>query len=360
MKRVLIAAGGTGGHVFPALAVAHLLDERRVAVYWLGVKGGLEERYVPSSFSLEFIPMKALRGQRWLRRFWVSGRLLLAVIQSYRYIRRLRPDVVLGMGGYVSAPAGIAAWLARVPLIIHEQNAVAGLANRCLAILAKTVLQAFPQTFSKRWCAKTVGNPIRKALLTLPPPRERLVGREGPLRLLVLGGSQGARDINQCVLDTLGIYPEKEALLVWHQTGASDYERIKKAYAGCPVEVKINAFIEEMAHAYHWADLVIARAGALTVSEIAVVGIGAILVPYPFAVDDHQRHNSRSLERRGAAIVMLQESFTQERLTALLQHFVRHRDRLLVMAECARSAAEPDATDKVAAACLRWVSGVST
>lgn len=357
MKRILIMAGGTGGHIFPALAVAQALHHSGVDVHWLGSRGGLEERLVPEQFSMSYVAIKAFRGTGLLKKLLMPWRLVRAIVKSYRIIRRLQPDVVLGMGGYVSGPGGVAAWLCRVPLIIHEQNSIAGITNRVLAKIAKTVLQAFPQTFNNKLNVETTGNPIRAELIAAPVPQERFTNRQGPLRVLVLGGSQGARAINQRMMAALAKYPNKNDIIVWHQSGQLDYEQIKNDYRAIAVEVKVSPFIDEMAHAYCWADIVICRAGALTVSEIAAVGVGAIFIPYPYAVDNHQFHNSRYLERAGAAIIIMQHALTEKRLMDLLQQFSHDRERLLTMAECARNLAQPKAVEHVVAECNKLTLG---
>ncbi|WP_423063049.1 undecaprenyldiphospho-muramoylpentapeptide beta-N-acetylglucosaminyltransferase [Candidiatus Paracoxiella cheracis] len=360
MKRILIIAGGTGGHIFPALAVAQSMYHSGVDVYWLGSRGGLEERLVPSQFPMSSISIKALRGKGPLRKLLMPWQLLRAIFVSYQIIRRLKPEVVLGMGGYVSGPGGIAAWMARVPLIIHEQNSIAGLTNRLLSKFAKTVLQAFPETFHNKLNVETTGNPVRQELIATPSPRERFANRQGPLRVLVLGGSQGARPINQHVIGALAKYPNKNDIIVWHQTGQADYDQVLNAYNTIPVEVKVSPFIEEIAHAYCWADIVICRAGALTVSEIATVGVGAIFIPYPYAVDNHQFHNSRYLEQAGAAIIIMEASLSEQKLIDLFQQFSHDRNRLLTMAECARHLSQPKAVEHVVAECHKLtINGLS-
>lgn len=351
MKRILIIAGGTGGHIFPALAVAQSMNNSGVEVHWLGSRGGLETRLVPSQFPMSFVSIKALRGKGLLRKLFMPWRLLSATIAAYRIIHRLKPEVVLGMGGYVSGPGGIAAWIARVPLIIHEQNSVAGLTNRLLSKVAKTVLQAFPETFRDKPNVETTGNPVRPELVSTPPPNERFANRQGPLRVLVLGGSQGARAINQQMISALASYPNKNDIIVWHQTGQADYDEMANQYKKVSIDAKISPFIEEISHAYCWADIVVCRAGALTVSEIATVGVGAVFIPYPFAVDDHQFHNSRYLEQAGAAIIVMQEALDAKKLINIFQQFSHNRNRLLTMAECARHLSQPKAVQHVVAEC---------
>lgn len=351
MKRILIVAGGTGGHIFPALVVARALRAKGVTVCWLGTREGLEGRLVAKEFPLTYIAIKAFRGKGLLRKLWIPIRLLWATGCAYRIMRRLKPDVVFGMGSYVAAPAGLAAWLARIPLVIHEQNSVAGLTNRLLAKIATVVLQAFPRTFPLHMNVMMVGNPVRPDLVAAPSPTVRLADRQGPLRLLVLGGSQGARVVNQQVLAALADYPEKHELIVWHQTGQLDFSVVEERYKTIAIEAKVNAFIDGMATAYCWADLIVCRAGALTVSEIATVGVASILIPYPYAVDDHQFHNSRYLEQAGAGIIITQKFLTKRRLIKLFEQFAHDRDRLLTMAECARHLAQPQAVDDVITEC---------
>lgn len=351
MKRLLIIAGGTGGHIFPALAVARKVRDQGIDVYWLGSRRGLEEKLVASEFPISYISIQAVRGKGWLRKLVAPWQLLHATYQAYRYIRKIKPDVVLGMGGYVAGPGGLAAWLARVPLVIHEQNSVAGYTNRVLAKIAKSVLEAFPNTFPSKPKVATTGNPVRAELVGAPLPQERFANRQGPLRILVLGGSQGAEAINEAMVAALHDYSQKSQLSVWHQAGARHYEAVKSAYGKMEIDAKVNDFIDDMMSAYCWADLVICRAGALTVSEVAAVGVASVFIPYPHAVDDHQLHNSRYLERAGAAIIIIQPALTKERLMELFTQFTHDRRRLLVMAECARSFAQPKAVEHVIAQC---------
>lgn len=353
MKRLLIIAGGTGGHIFPALAVARKLREQGVEVYWLGSHGGLEDKLVASEFPMGYITIRGLRGKGLLQKLLAPWQLLRATYQAYRYLRKIKPDVVLGMGGYVSGPGGVAAWLYRVPLIIHEQNSIAGYTNRALSKIAKLVLEAFPNTFPTTSKVITTGNPIRAELINVPVPQTRFANRQGPLRILVLGGSQGAGAINEAMLAAVENYPQKNELSIWHQTGSRHYDAVKNAYEKISVDAKVNAFIDDMMSAYCWADLVICRAGALTVSEIASVGVASVFVPYPYAVDDHQLHNSRYLERAGAAIIIVERTLTKERLMQLFEQFSRDRQRLLTMAECARNFAQPKAVDQVIAQCQK-------
>jgi UDP-N-acetylglucosamine--N-acetylmuramyl-(pentapeptide) pyrophosphoryl-undecaprenol N-acetylglucosamine transferase len=275
-----------------------------------------------------------------------------ALWQAGMILRRLRPPVVLGMGGFVSGPGGVMARLLGIPLVVHEQNAIAGMTNRWLARIARRVMEAFPGTFPPERQATTVGNPVRASIAELPPPAERFAGRTGRRRLLVLGGSQGALALNQLVPQALARLPESERPEVWHQAGGQLHEAAETAYREAGITARLTPFIENMAEAYGWADLVLCRAGALTIAELAAAGVGAILVPFPFAVDDHQTANARFLERDGAALVCPQAALTAERLAMLLRELLSDRDRLLRMAEAARRLAQVDAAEQVALACL--------
>ncbi len=289
---VLIMAGGTGGHVFPALAVARALAERGARVSWLGTKAGIEARLVPAhDLPLHTIDVAGLRGKGALSWLAAPLRLLRAVVQALGLVRRLGPQLVIGMGGFAAGPGGLAAWLLRKPLLIHEQNAAAGMTNRSLARLATTVLQAFPDTFAPKYNPATVGNPVRAEILALDAPASRWAARDDAPRLLVLGGSGGALAINQRVPAALAqIAPERRPQ-VRHQAGRTLTEA-QAAYAEHGTTAELSAFIEDMAAAYAWADVVICRSGALTVAELAAAGVPALLVPFPYAVDDHQTINA--------------------------------------------------------------------
>src|SRR5450631_3955009 len=299
---VLIMAGGTGGHVFPALAVAKVLRERGVAVVWLGVPGSMESRLVPANgFPIEWVRVAGIRGKglkTWLLAPW---RIVAAVAQALRVLRRVQPRSVLGLGGYVSGPGGIATWLLRIPLLIHEQNAIAGMTNRWLARLATQVLEAFPGSFRPEDHARAIGNPVRADIAALAPPQVRFEGREGRSRLLIFGGSQGALRLNLVVPQALarvdpGIRPQ-----VRHQCGARGLQAARAAYAEARVEADVLPFIDDMAEALSWADLAVCRAGAMTIAELQAAGLGAILVPLPVATDDHQTKNAEVMVRSGAA-----------------------------------------------------------
>jgi UDP-N-acetylglucosamine--N-acetylmuramyl-(pentapeptide) pyrophosphoryl-undecaprenol N-acetylglucosamine transferase len=351
---VLICAGGTGGHVFPGLAVATELREQGVRVAWLGTAQGMEASVVrESGFEFHAVPVRGLRGKGLLRLPLTALRALLAVLACLRLLWRLRPDVVLGMGGYVSGPAGLAAWLIRRPLVIHEQNAVPGLTNRLLRPLARRVLEAFPGSFPGGRAVHT-GNPVRASIRALPDPDQRARTRAGDesLRVLVLGGSQGALALNESVPGALAELARRGPVEVVHQAGARHLEITRAAYAAAGLEVEPVAFIDDMAARYAWADVVICRAGAMTVSELAVVGVASILVPFPFAVDDHQSANARYLSDAGAALLLPQTRLSASVLAKLLGELAASRDRLLDMARAARALARPDAAHRVAALCM--------
>ena len=353
-KRVLIMAGGTGGHVYPALAVAEALRERGHTVSWLGTAAGLEARLVPEAgIELDTIHVSGLRGKGPLGWLLAPVRVLRAAFEALGILRRRRPDVVLGLGGFASGPGGLAAWLLRRPLVIHEQNAAPGLTNRLLSHLAARVLEAFPRTFPDAVAAEATGNPVRQAIRRLPPPAERFAAREGPLRLLVFGGSQGALALNEAVPTALAALPEGERPQVHHQSGPRHLEATRQAYSEAGVEAEVAPYVDDMAAAYAWADLVICRAGALTVSELAVAGVPAVLVPFPFAVDDHQTRNALYLVDADAARLLPQDEMTTERLGAVLEELLGGgREGLAGMAEAARGRALPEATERVVAHCL--------
>lgn len=355
-KSVLIMAGGTGGHVYPALAVADYLRQHTVTVVWLGTRQGIESRLVPArGYQLLTIGISGLRGKgiwKWLKAPFM---ILVAVVNAYYIIRRMKPDVVLGMGGFVSGPGGIAAWLAGIPLYIHEQNSILGLTNRMLALLADAAMEGFPGTFTPKVHAQTTGNPVRAELIALPDPDQRLRDRcNGPLHLLVIGGSQGARVFNNLLPTALTHLDETVKIDIWHQTGERNYAAARENYAAVKTscQVRIDPYIDDMAAAYSWADIVLCRAGALTIAEICTVGIASILVPYPYAVDDHQTNNARYLSERGAAVLLAEAELKEQKLAALLSEFNRTRDKLLRMARSARQLAKPEATRTVGDLCL--------
>jgi UDP-N-acetylglucosamine--N-acetylmuramyl-(pentapeptide) pyrophosphoryl-undecaprenol N-acetylglucosamine transferase len=348
-RPILIMAGGTGGHVFPALAVAEELKARGASVHWLGTGRGLEARVVPAAgYPLETLSVSGLRGKGVIRLLTAPFMLLLALCQALLIELRLRPGAVLGMGGFASGPGGVVAWLLRRPLLIHEQNSVAGLTNRWLAPLAHTVMEAFPGCMPARFRALHTGNPVRAGIARLARPAERFASHDGPLRLLVIGGSLGAQALNRVVPEAVSRLPENGRPVIHHQTGRNEEAQVREAYGRCGIEARVEAFVEDMASAYAWADLVVCRSGALTVAELAVVGAAAVLVPYPHAVDDHQTGNARFLADAGAAVLVQQDELDAARLAALLKDFSEQRDMLLEMAERARALALPDAARRVA------------
>ncbi len=352
-RPVLIMAGGTGGHVFPALAVAERLRARGIPVIWMGTQRGLEATLVPKAgIPIEWIGVAGLRGKGFRQKVAMPIMLGRALMQAGAILWRLRPRAVLGMGGFASGPGGLMARLLGIPLVVHEQNAIAGLTNRYLARIASRVLEAFPQTFPLARQAMTVGNPVRECIAALPPPAERFTSRSGKLRLLVVGGSQGALALNQRVPQALALLPENERPEIWHQAGGQLHKAAEVAYRDAGVVARLTPFIEDMAEAYGWADLVVCRAGALTIAELAAAGVGALLVPFPFAVDDHQTANARFLAQDGAALLVQQTDLTAERLAATLHDLLGNRARLLCMAEAARNLAKIEAAEQVARACL--------
>jgi len=350
---VMIMAGGTGGHVFPALAVAGLLRDRREVV-WLGTERGIEARLVPAAgYPVEWIEVEGLRGKGAAGWLAAPFTLVRAVGQARKALRRRRPGVVLGCGGFASGPGGIAAWLTGAPLVIHEQNAVAGLTNRWLARFASRIAEGFPGSFPRRRHAVYVGNPVRPEIAALPPPRERFAGREGPMRLFVFGGSQGAAALNRLLPEAIALLPAARRPIVLHQTGSRDREATEARYRAAGVEAEVCAFIDDMAAAYASADLVVSRAGASTVAELAAAGCAAILVPFPAAVDDHQTKNAAWLGKVHAAQVVSEIGLTAPELANRLATLVSNgRTRLLTMAEAARALAVTDAAARVAALCL--------
>ncbi len=347
MKTALVMAGGTGGHIYPGLAVAHELRARGWRVVWMGNASGMEARLVPpQGFDTEWVRFSALRGKGLLAKLLLPLNLLRGFSQAFAALGRVRPQVVLGLGGYVTFPGGMMASLRGVPLVLHEQNSVAGLANRVLARLADRILSGFPRALSG---GEWVGNPVRADIVALPAPAVRFAGRGGPLRVLVVGGSLGAAALNEAVPAALALLPVERRPQVTHQAGRDKLDALDAAYRAAGVEAETLAFVDDMAARYAAADLVICRAGALTVAELACAGVASILVPFPHAVDDHQTGNARFLAEAGAAILLPQPELTPQRLAALLGSL--DRDRLLDMAEKARALARPEAARVVADAC---------
>ena len=347
---VMIMAGGTGGHVYPALAVADELRSRGVPVVWLGTRKGIEARLVPEAgIEVDWLGVSGLRGKGLLTMLVAPLNLIYACLQSMRILMRRKPCAVLGMGGFVSGPGGFMAWLLRRPLLIHEQNAIAGLTNRLLAHLAYKVMAAFPGTFKQ--ASLHVGNPVRNEITQIRPPAERLSGRKGSLKLFVFGGSLGAARLNEVVPQALERLPREQRPEVRHQAGKNNIEQARANYVGLDIEARVDAYIDDMAEVYSWADLVICRAGAMTIAELAAAGIASILVPYPYAVDDHQTANARYLSDAGAAILIQQKDLTADMLEKILVDM--DREKILAMSERARKLGMPESTRQVTDECLK-------
>lgn len=345
-RTLMIMAGGTGGHIFPGLAVA---EEARAAgwqVVWMGARGGMEERLVPPrGIPATWIRARAARGKGLVQKLVLPMNLLYSFWESARHIRRLKPDVVLGLGGYVAFPGGMMASLLGRPLALHEQNAIAGLANRVLAGVCDKVMVAFPGAIKG---AEWTGNPVRREIAQLAPPAERFAGRSGPLQLLVVGGSLGAQALNEAVPRALAMLADRPRVV--HQAGEKHLAALRAHYGAAGVEGELVAFIDDMARRYAEADLVICRAGAVTIAELSAAGMASVLVPFPHAVDDHQTANARFLAERDAAILLPQHELTPQRLAALIGGL--DRAALLAMAQKARALGKPEAARTVAARCM--------
>jgi UDP-N-acetylglucosamine--N-acetylmuramyl-(pentapeptide) pyrophosphoryl-undecaprenol N-acetylglucosamine transferase len=348
MKTILVMAGGTGGHVFPGLAVADFLHDHGWRVVWMGNPEGMEARLVPTrGYEMAWVRFAALRGKGWLRALLLPVNLLRAFGQALRALSRVKPNVVLGMGGYVTFPGGMMAALTGRPLVVHEQNSVAGLANRVLAGVADRVLSGFPDVLKQ---GEWTGNPVRTEIAALPAPSQRYAGRCGPLNVLVVGGSLGAQALNDAVPRALTLIPADRRPRVTHQSGAKQIDQLRAAYAVAGVEAELLPFIDDMAVRYAAADLVLCRAGALTIAELAAAGVASVLVPFPHAVDDHQTGNARFLSDAGAAILLPQQELSPEKLAGLLRELTR--EKLAAMADRARTLAKPEATRAVAEICM--------
>ncbi|ARN74719.1 undecaprenyldiphospho-muramoylpentapeptide beta-N-acetylglucosaminyltransferase [Oceanicoccus sagamiensis] len=356
-RSVLIMAGGTGGHVFPALAAAQCLRDKGINVEWLGTERGIEARLVPeANIPIHFIQVSGLRGKNIVSMMKSLLQLVGAVIASIQVLIKLKPICILGMGGFASGPGGLAAWLTGRPLVIHEQNAVAGTTNKALAHIANKVLLGYPINLGGAK-AQHIGNPVRGEIARLPAPEHRGVGNSGALRLLVLGGSLGAKPINDLLLDTLLGMTTEQRPQVWHQTGRAHCDDVVASYQQHDIDVNAEAFITDMAAAYQWADVVLCRAGALTVAELAAAGVASILVPLPHAIDDHQTENARWLADNNAGILMKQSTLDAEQLAGLLQSLDGDSERLLAMSIAARKLAKVDAAEQVANICLEVANG---
>ena len=354
---VLIMAGGTGGHIFPGLAVADNLRHRGVNVRWLGARGGMECQTVPQAdIPLDVVDISGLRGKgagRWILMPW---KLLRAVFQAFMLLGDHQPACAVSFGGYAAGPGGLAAKLRGIPLLVHEQNRIPGMTNRVLAKFARKILQAFPGTWEEQLRPETCGNPVRKPVVDLAAPALRMAGRLGAVRVLVTGGSQGARALNRLLPEALSLLPSGLAYEARHQAGKGWKDETVEAYRLAGVTAQVTEFIDDMAGAYGWADVVICRSGALTVSELAAAGVAAVLVPFPYAVDDHQTRNAEFLVEAGAAILMPEAGLDAQSMAAALESLMADREKLLSMAEKARAVSVPDSADRVARLCLEYQS----
>lgn len=354
IARILIMAGGTGGHVFPALAVAQVLSEQGTDVHWMGTARGIESKLVPDAgYPLSLIHVNGLRGNGILGWLLAPFKLVKAVIEAIVAIKKIQPDVVLGLGGFASGPGGVAAWLLRKPLVIHEQNAIPGLTNRLLARLAKRVLEGFPNSFDSEFDAQWVGNPVRESIANATSPDERFSKAEQQARanLLVLGGSLGAKSLNTVLPEALALFDEEQRPHVRHQCGSRHYDECHKAYEKSGVNAHITTFLDDMAEAYQWADLVVCRAGALTIAELSAVGVASLLVPYPYAVDDHQTHNASALVMAGGAHLIKDSDLSATELAEHIRSLITDKAHLLAMAKAARTQAKPEAAKTIAQVC---------
>lgn len=353
MKRpVLIMAGGTGGHVFPALAVADVLKQKGVPVVWLGTKKGIEARVVvDAGYDIRWLSVSGLRGKNKLSLIFAPFKLLRACIQALKVMIEIKPIAVLGMGGFASGPGGLMAYLTRRPLLVHEQNAVPGLTNTLLSKMASIVMESFPDSFKNKKSVKLIGNPVRSNIAEIEKPAQRLKDRKNDINILVVGGSLGAAVLNNTVPEMKSILSESTGVNIWHQTGNRNFDETMAVYKRFDVEARVDAFIDDMSEAYQWADVVICRAGAMTISELAIAGVASILVPYPFAVDDHQTANANYLVNSKAAILMPQNELTAEKLKEIVMSLTR--EKILKMSEAAKTCAKPEAAEKVAELCMQ-------
>jgi UDP-N-acetylglucosamine--N-acetylmuramyl-(pentapeptide) pyrophosphoryl-undecaprenol N-acetylglucosamine transferase len=353
-KRVLILAGGTGGHVYPALAVAKELIDRGSPVSWIGTRTGLEARVIPAEgIEIDWLSVSGVRGKGWLAKLMSPLMLVRACLQAARILLKRRPAVVLGMGGFVSGPGALVSRMFRIPLIVHEQNRVPGTTNRWLAKVARVVLEAFPGSFDRSIGATCTGNPLRRELTALPPRTLKDAG-DGSTKVLVLGGSQGASVLNTIVPEAIAGFTGPISVL--HQAGQAMQRETRDRYDHWGVAARVEAFIDNMAAAYEWADIAVCRAGAMTISELMAAGLPAVLVPFPYAIDDHQTQNARYLADAGAAVCIPQTDLSPAHLTQVLQQLTQDTARLAEMARRARALARLDATQTVADVCLREAS----
>ena len=355
-NNVMIMAGGTGGHVIPALSVAKELKTKGYHVHWLGSIKGIENDLVPDAgYTLHRISVTGLRGNGLLKTLLAPLQIMRALWQTFKVYRQVKPVMALGMGGFASGPGGLMAYLLRVPLVIHEQNAIAGMTNSILSGMATYLLQAFEGTFIAKKKAKSVGNPVRQSIATLLEPEARLASHTDGLNVLVVGGSLGAVAINNVMIEAAALADNN--IHVWHQTGKRNYEAVKAGYQAAGVtNVKVSDFIADMAKAYEWADVVVCRSGALTVSEMMAAGVASILIPFPFAVDDHQTANGQFLVNAGAAKLKPQSELNAQNLLEELNHLRENRELLIEMSKAARSLAKPDSAKVVAKYCIEAIN----
>ncbi|MDO5623898.1 MAG: undecaprenyldiphospho-muramoylpentapeptide beta-N-acetylglucosaminyltransferase [Pseudomonadota bacterium] len=350
MKCALVMAGGTGGHIFPGLAVAEALRARGWRVHWLGAPGSMEEKLVPPrGFAFEPVAFGGVRGKGFVTLALLPLRLLRAFAQSMGVVRRVRPDVLVAFGGYITFPGGLMGVALNKPLVLHEQNSVPGMANKVLAHIADRVFTAFPGVLPKARRVQWVGNPLREAFTQVPGPATRFTGRSGPLKVLVVGGSLGAQALNDVVPKALALIPESQRPVVTHQSGARQIDALRANYQAAGVQAEAVPFIDDMARAYADADLVVCRAGASTVTEIAAIGAAALFVPFPHAVDDHQTANAKFLVDQGAGWLIQQRDLTPEGLAEILQKI--ERSALMDRALKAKNMEKPAATEHIVAAC---------
>ncbi len=354
-RPIIVMAGGTGGHVFPALAVAEFLRQQGETIVWMGTRSGIEARLVPEAgFPVEWLDVQGLRGKGVLTIALAPLKLIQACWQAMNILRRNRPRAVLGMGGFASGPGGLMAWVLRIPLIIHEQNAVIGLTNKLLRGLSRISYFAFPQAAAGIANSEVVGNPVRADILAIAAPQIRLAGREqAPLRLLIIGGSLGAKTLNEVVPVAIQKIAPQQRPEIKHQSGERHLDVLQGLYQQCEVEAEVIPFVKDMKSAYEWADLVLCRSGALTVSELAAAGMASILVPYPYAVDDHQYMNAVFLEAADAALLIRDHELTPEKLVEIINRFSAERDQVLTMSMNARAVAYTEATKLVAQGVLK-------
>ena len=356
-RAVLIMAGGTGGHIFPGLAVADQLIRQGVTVRWLGARGGMECQKVPEAgIPLDVVDISGLRGKGLVRWILMPWKLLRAVFQAFRLLGDNKPVCAVSFGGYAAGPGGLAARLRGIPLLVHEQNRIPGMTNRVLARLARNILQAFPGTWPASLNPVSCGNPVRKSVVDLASPAIRMADRKGAIRVLVTGGSQGARALNLLVPEALSMLPSDLTFEVRHQAGKGRAEETRQAYGDMRISLDVTEFIVDMAAAFEWADLVICRSGALTVSELAAAGVASVLVPFPYAVDDHQTRNAEYLVEAGAAVLMPESETDAQSLAAVLEELMNNRKRLLDMANKARSVSVPDSAERVANLCMEYLA----